>query len=319
MTQYTVTSWNGQKYGPSDLETLRGWIRQGLILADFEVVQSDGTRSKAGALPELADLFLTAPTPPPLRADSTPRNTVRLADMTARINTSKALAEGWKCFSGRPGLAIGSLFLMWLLMIPSVLPFGIGFVYSTLFMSAVMIGYWKLSLNLVDGSHACAGDILYGFKNRINNSILASVIRFAISLILVIPLVVVAVILVVAIIAIEGSNTSPEDISLGWWALVGLVIVLFATVYVIVMTFLLYLEALLADGAVPDAFGATKSTCRMVFKNIKPLAWYFTVVSLLMILAVITLLGWIIIMPWCMLATAHTYRQLVPRDTLLTP
>jgi hypothetical protein len=312
MNEYSMQGADGSWYGPVDLDTLRDWAREERVVADTLVRVGDGEPMAAGALPELREAF--------------PSEGV--------LDVRYVFKRSWRIFASHLGAVYGGCLLLLAVMIllemipklivlalsgvvpeTEILVMGtgvIGLLFQMILTGPLIVGFYKYLLRLVDEGRADPSDLLEGFRllwPSILLQWLKGALMIAMILVLLLPWAFLARNEVAGIQAGDPTWIVRSPITVVCFLVIALVVTIITTLWWLA-------EPMLADKAATTAWGALWQSTQRILGQIKPVVVYFTVASLLFLVALIPLgAGLLVAMPYLAVTSAQLYRAMVPKGS----
>jgi uncharacterized membrane protein len=202
------------------------------------------------------------------------------------------ITEGWELFKRQPGMWIGIVVVLFVIMIAAALiPFIGGLlmsVFGPVFAAGIMLGCKALE----SGQPLEFGHLFAGFRNRTGTLIAVGAIYLAASLVV---MLVVGLTMGVGMAAMMGQG-DPESVAAMGMTMVLAMLIMFALLLPVVMA--IWLAAPLVVFQEQGAVEAMKGSFFGCLKNILPFLVYGVVGFVLMIVATIPLgLGWLVLGP----------------------
>ncbi len=338
MAGYILQGGDGKEYGPVDEAAIRSWIEDHRVIGSSLIKPEGGEFAEAKNLSQFASYFTSGD--------------YHEVTHVPGVDTAKALKESWHIFLKDPLRYYGLILVFWgacivLALLPEVLglalaplvgssslrELGTGLLslaMNLLFTGPLLVGCYRFLLRGVDGGKPGLEQLVFGFRSDVvGKAIGVQVVKF-----IVMSCVVVAGIIAAALVALAlglSTNIKPELIAKNpfehaeWIVLfVGAVLVV-AFLVMLVVTLMIFVEFLLADESQESFVGLFTKSSQLALSKVAPLAWYFTVLSLIWLLSFVCLvIPALLLAPWLMLSMAHVYRQIAgpsssPTQTNNTP
>lgn len=218
------------------------------------------------------------------------------------------IAEGWELFKRSPGIWIGIVLLLFVIMIAAAfIPFIGGLamsLFGPVFAAGIVIGCRALER----GEQLEIGHLFAGFRERTGTLIAVGGIYLAASLVV---MLVVGLSMGVGMSAMMGQAT-PEDAATMGLTMVLAMLVAFALLLPMIMA--IWFAAPLVVFHAHGAWDAMKGSFAGCLKNILPFLWYSVLFTLLAVVASLPLmLGWLALGPVLAASLYTAYRDVYLR------
>jgi hypothetical protein len=215
------------------------------------------------------------------------------------------IAEGWDLFKRQPGMWIGIVLLLFVIMMAAAfIPFVGGLLLSLfgpVFAAGIMIGCKALE----GGGNLELGHLFAGFRERTGTLIGVGAIYLAATLVI---MLVVGLTMGVGMAAMMGQG-DPEAMQAMGMTIVLAMLVVFALLLPVIMA--IWLAAPLVVFHEHGAVDAMKGSFSGCLKNILPFLLYSVVLFVLMIIATLPLaLGWLVLGPVFAASIYASYRDI---------
>ena len=221
------------------------------------------------------------------------------------------IAEAWELFKRQPGMWIGTVLLLFVIMIGAAfIPF-IGGLFMTLFGPVFGAGIVIGCKALDSGEELEIGHLFAGFRERTGTLVSVGAIYLAASLVV---MLVVGLTMGVGMSAMMGQAT-PQDVAGMGLTMVLAMLIMFALLLPLIMA--IWFAAPLVVFHDHGAWDAMKGSFSGCLKNILPFLWYSVVLTLLALVASLPLmLGWLVLGPVLAASLYTSYRDiyLTPRE-----
>jgi GYF domain 2 len=180
---YKIIGGDRKEYGPASVEELRRWAEEGRLNSQ-SLARADEPGSEwepMASIPELAELFVGQPTPPPLPgAAAAPIDPRALAaQLLARPQTiaiGSCLARAGSLLGRNFGLLVGACLLVWLLSLAEFVPL-VGLLYHII-AGPLFGGLYLLYLKRIRGQPGRVSDTLSGFSDWFGQLALAGFVSW---------------------------------------------------------------------------------------------------------------------------------------------
>jgi uncharacterized membrane protein len=214
------------------------------------------------------------------------------------------IAEGWDLFKRQPGLWIGMVLLLFVIMIGTALiPFLGGLfmpLFGPVFAAGIVIGCKALDR----GEELELGHLFAGFRERTGTLVGVGAIYLGASLVV---MLVVGLSMGVGMSAMMGQGDPQQVAAMGLTMALSMLIVFALLLPVIMMIWFAAPLVVFHDYAAWEAMKGSFSGC---LKNILPFLWYSVVFMLLAVLASLPLmLGWLALGPVLAASLYTAYRD----------
>jgi len=215
------------------------------------------------------------------------------------------IADAWELFKRQPGMWIGMILLLFVIMIGSALIPVIGGLVMSLFGPVFAAGLVIGCKTLDSGGELELGHLFAGFRERTGTLIAVGAIYLGVSLVI---MLVVGLIMGVGMFTMMGAGDAQEMAGLGMtFVLAMLVMMALLLPAVMAIWFAAPLVVFHDHGAVE----AMKGSFTGCLRNILPFLWYSVVLFLLMIAASLPLmLGWLALGPVLAASIYTAYRDI---------
>src|SRR5687767_2910795 len=215
------------------------------------------------------------------------------------------ITEGWELFKRQPGLWIGMVLLLFVIMIAAAfLPVIGGFLmtlFGPVFAAGIVIGCKALD----SGGELELGHLFAGFRERTGTLIGVGAIYLGASLVV---MLVVGLSMGVGMSAMMGQGDPQQVAAMGLTMVLSMLIV-FALLLPVIMA--IWFAAPLVVFHDYGAWEAMKGSLSGCLKNILPFLWYSVVLMLLGVLASLPLmLGWLALGPVLAASLYTSYRDI---------
>lgn len=215
------------------------------------------------------------------------------------------IAEGWDFFKRQPGLWIGMVLLLLVIMIGTALIPVIGGLFMTLFGPVFAAGIVVGCRALDRGEELELGHLFAGFRERTGTLVGVGAIYLAASLVV---MLVVGLSMGVGMSAMMGQADPEQAAAMGLTMVLSMLIV-FALLLPMIMA--IWFAAPLVVFHDYPAWEAMKGSFAGCLKNIRPFLWYSVVLTLLAMLASLPLmLGWLALGPVIAASLYTAYRDI---------
>ena len=214
------------------------------------------------------------------------------------------IAEGWDLFKRQPGMWIGMILLLFVIMIAAAfIPF-VGGLFMSLFGPVFAAGIVSGCKTLDTGGELEIGHLFAGFREKTGTLVAVGGIYLGVSLVV---MLVVGLIMGVGMFTMMGGDQA-EMQALGMTMVLAM-LVLFALLLPLVMAIWFAAPLVLFhDHAALDAMKGSFAGC---LRNILPFLWYGVLFFLLSIVATIPLgLGWLVLGPVLAASVYTSYRDI---------
>ena len=214
------------------------------------------------------------------------------------------IVEAWELFKRQPGLWIGMVLLLFVIMMGSALIPFIGGLVMTLFGPVFAAGIVIGCKALERGEELELGHLFAGFRERTGTLVGVGAIYLAASLVI---MLLVGLSMGVGMSAMMGQ-AGPQDVSAGLTVALAMLVV-FALLLPVIMA--IWLAAPLVVFHDHGAWDAMKGSFSGCLRNILPFLWYSVVLALLAVLASLPLmLGWLALGPVLAASLYTSYRDI---------
>jgi hypothetical protein len=215
------------------------------------------------------------------------------------------IAQGWELFKRQPGMWIGIVLLLFVIMIASALiPFVGGLLLSLfgpVFAAGIVIGCKALD----SGAELELGHLFAGFRERTGTLIGVGALYLAASLVI---MLVVGLTMGVGMAAMMGQG-DPQTVADMGMTMVLAMLVMFALLLPVIMA--IWFAAPLVVFHEHGALDAMKGSFSGCLKNILPFLWYSVVFTGLAVVASLPLLlGWLALGPVLAASIYTSYRDI---------
>jgi uncharacterized membrane protein len=215
------------------------------------------------------------------------------------------ITEAWALFKRQPGVWIGTVLLLLLIMMGSALVPFIGGLFMTLFGPVFAAGIVIGCRALERGEELEIGHLFAGFRERTGTLIAVGGIYLAASLVI---MLVVGLSMGVGMSAMMGQ-AAPEDVATMGLTMVLAMLVVFALLLPMIMA--IWFAAPLVVFHEHGAWDAMKGSFAGCLKNVLPFLWYSVVFTLLAVVASLPLmLGWLALGPVLAASLYTAYRDI---------
>lgn len=215
------------------------------------------------------------------------------------------ITEGWELFKRQPGMWIGIVVVLFVVMIVAALIPFIGGLLMSLFGPVFAAGLMLGSKALDSGQPLEFGHLFAGFRERTGTLIAVGAIYLAASLVV---MLVVGLTMGVGMAAMMGQG-DPESVAAMGMTMVLAMLIMFALLLPVVMA--IWLAAPLVVFHEQGAIDAMKGSFTGCLKNIVPFLVYGVVGFVLMIVATIPLgLGWLVLGPVLAASIYASYKDI---------
>ena len=215
------------------------------------------------------------------------------------------IAEGWELFKRQPGMWIGIVLLLFLIMIASVfIPFVGGLalsLFGPVFAAGIVIGCKALD----SGQPLELGHLFAGFRERTGTLVAVGALYLAASLAV---MLVVGLTMGVGMAAMMGQ-ADPQAVAGMGMTMVLAMLIMFALLLPVIM--MIWFAAPLVVFHEHGAVEAMKGSFTGCLKNILPFLWYSVLFMVLAVVASIPLmLGWLALGPVLAASIYTAYRDI---------
>jgi hypothetical protein len=215
------------------------------------------------------------------------------------------IAQGWELFKRQPGMWIGIVLLLFVIMIAAALiPFVGGLLLSLfgpVFAAGIVIGCKALD----SGAELELGHLFAGFRERTGTLIGVGALYLAASLVI---MLVVGLTMGVGMAAMMGQG-DPQTVAAMGMTMVLAMLVMFALLLPVIMA--IWFAAPLVVFHEHGALDAMKGSFSGCLKNILPFLWYSVVFTVLAVVASLPLmLGWLALGPVLAASIYTSYRDI---------
>jgi uncharacterized membrane protein len=215
------------------------------------------------------------------------------------------IAQGWELFKRQPGMWIGIVLLLFVIMIAAALiPFVGGLLMSLfgpVFAAGIVIGCKALD----SGAELELGHLFAGFRERTGTLISVGALYLAASLVI---MLVVGLTMGVGMAAMMGQG-DPQTVAAMGMTMVLAMLVMFALLLPVIMA--IWFAAPLVVFHEHGALDAMKGSFSGCLKNILPFLWYSVVFTVLAVVASLPLmLGWLALGPVLAASIYTSYRDI---------
>lgn len=218
------------------------------------------------------------------------------------------IAEAWDLFKRQPGLWIGIVLLLFVIMIGAAFIPVIGGLFMTLFGPVFAAGIVLGCKALDRGEELELGHLFAGFRERTGTLVGVGAIYLAGSLAI---MLVVGLTMGVGMSAMMG-RAAPQDVAAMGMTMLLAMLVMFALLLPLIMA--VWFAAPLVVFHDQPAWEAMKGSFSGCLRNILPFVWYSVVLTVLALVATLPLmLGWLVLGPVLAASLYTAYRDIYLR------